>query len=382
MKKIITGIITFLPLVAFSQQPFTITGNGKAFKNGDKIYLAYKVDGVVKADSTLVVNSIFDFKGNITNRVLGHLYKNENPFTSNIVHDSGPLYIEPGNILITSKDSLNNAEITGTKTNVDLTVLNSRLKLLREKLGKTAGDFDALPPQQQKDINVVASLRAHIKEIRKEMEPIEFAFIKSHPDSYISLVTLEGLVNNADLSQIKIAYDGLTPFSKASPLGKDLRKIINSANQTTVGLMAMDFTLPNQDGKLVKLSDFRGKYVLVDFWASWCLPCREENPNILIAYQKYKNKGFTVLGVSIDDQNTKSAWLKAIKEDGLPWTQVLDDVSPADKSKVKNTYGITTIPANVLVDPSGRIIAKNIKDKVLLNKLEELMETSRVNALK
>lgn len=376
MKKIITGIIVFLPLVVFSQQRFTITGNGKAFKNGDKIYLAYKVNGVTKADSTLVVNSIFDFKGNITNRVLGHLYKNENPFTSDIVYDSAPVYIEPGNILITSKDSLNNAEITGTKTNADLTELNSRLKLLKGKLEKTSDDFYALPPQQQKDINVVASLRAHIKKIRKEMEPIEFAFIKSHPDSYISLVTLKGLVNSADLSLIKIAYDGLTPFSKASPMGKDLGKIISSANQTAVGLMAIDFTLPNQDGKLVKLSDFRGKYVLVDFWASWCLPCREENPNILIAYQKYKNKGFTVLGVSIDDQNTKSAWLKAIKDDGLPWTQVLDDVSPADKSKVKNTYGITTIPANVLVDPSGRIIAKNIKDKVLLNQLEELMETN------
>lgn len=367
-------------MTVFAQSAFVIKGIGNAFKNGDKIYLVYKVenDNKVIFDSVIVANHTFEFKGNITGFSKGFLYKNENPMLIDIVHDDAGIYIEPGNILITSPDSLTHAVIKGTPINEDYSELYTALRPFYHRKGKIADDFYALDPTQQKDLNHIAVFRANTNKVDKEMEPIQFAFIKGHPNSQISLITLKQLIYSSELlPQINEAYKKLTPGAKASPLGKDLGQIIESLNKSALGIMATNFSLPDSTGKQVSLLDFRGKYVLVDFWASWCLPCRKENPDIAAVYNKYKDKGFTVLGVSIDNLNNKTAWLKAIKDDGLTWPQVLD--YKEDKYKVKTLYGVTTIPSNVLVDPSGKIVAKNIKDKILRDKLDELFDKGSQN---
>jgi peroxiredoxin len=134
--------------------------------------------------------------------------------------------------------------------------------------------------------------------------------------------------------------------------------------------MAMDFMQNDTTGKAVKLSDFRGQYVLVDFWASWCKPCRAENPNLLAAYKKFKDKNFTILGVSLDEERSRRAWLGAVQKDSLPWTQVSD--LQGFKSKAAEMYGVTAIPSNFLIDPSGKIIARNLRGEELEKKLETL----------
>jgi len=373
MKVAILLITTLFPFVALAQSPFTIKGDGPSLNNGDKIWLMYKIDGKTKGDSAVVINHAFTFKGTITGREYGYVCRNDNPMTAAELHDAINFYIEPGNVVITSPDSLLNAKISGTSTNDDLTTLNTALKPLQRRFIKLGNDFDALKPEQQQDINTVAALKANFKMVFIEMEPVQFAFIKDHPGSYISLVTLDLMkTRNANLvPQIEEAYKELTPAVKETIFGKTLWLNIEASMKSAIGIMATDFTQPDINGRSVKLSDFRGKYVLIDFWASWCGPCRAENPFVLAAYKKYKDKGFTVLGVSWDEPATKKAWLKAIKDDGLTWTQVSD--LKGGKNAASTLYGITKIPSNVLISPSGKIVARNVKDKVLDDTLNELL---------
>jgi len=172
--------------------------------------------------------------------------------------------------------------------------------------------------------------------------------------------------------QIEPLYESLPAILRQSPSGITFKERLETAKKTGVGAYAMDFTQNDTLGKPVSLSDFKGKYVLIDFWASWCGPCRAENPNVVKAFNEYKDKKFTVLGISLDQPGKQQAWLDAIHKDNLTWTHV-SDLKFWDNAVAKQ-YGIRAIPQNLLIDQDGKIIAKNIRGEELNKKLAEVIK--------
>jgi peroxiredoxin len=202
-----------------------------------------------------------------------------------------------------------------------------------------------------------------------EMERLR-QFVKENPGSFAAVYLLDGYGREMELPEVEALFASLSPKYKDSPSGKSVANGIEARKITAIGKIAPDFTQPDTLGNLVKLSDLRGKYVLVDFWASWCGPCRAENPNLVKTFNRYKDKGFTVLGISLDQPGKKDAWLAAIHKDGLAWTQVSD--LKFWENEVAVLYGVKAIPTNLLLDPEGKIIAKDLQGEDLSKKLSEL----------
>jgi len=198
------------------------------------------------------------------------------------------------------------------------------------------------------------------------------AFIKKYRSSAVSsfllAITYE-LVD--DILRTEKRFNSLTGSAKQNLYGKYLGDIISETKMFAVGSHAIDFTQADTLGNPVSLSSFRGKYVLVDFWASWCGPCRQENPNVVQNFNRFKNKKFTVLGVSLDRPGQKQKWLDAIHADGLAWTHVSDLNFWSNAVAVQ--YKIQSIPQNFLIGPDGKIVAKNLRGPALESKLCELL---------
>ncbi|QXV65829.1 AhpC/TSA family protein [Mucilaginibacter sp. 21P] len=367
MKKLLLSAVAILPALAFAQTgKFTIQGKLSKINAPAKAYLQYRKDGKIAIDSTIVNNGQFTFTGDAgAVPMSGYLILNQKGDGMRKSKDYHPIFVEAGTITVTSPDTLANALITGTKTNKESAELQASLKPVNDA-------YTALE-EKQKNATTDAQKEAVTKEekaIEKQESAINKKFIKTHPDSYLALSALQSYAYSADYPELAELYGGLSPALKATESGKQFGELLPKLKNVALGATAPEFAEADTAGKTVALSSFRGKYLLVDFWASWCGPCRHENPNVVKAFNKYKGKNFTILGVSLDRPDAKAAWLGAIHKDGLTWTQVSD--LQFWKSKTADLYAVRAIPQNFLIDPNGKIIAKNLTGQDLENKLAEI----------
>lgn len=231
--------------------------------------------------------------------------------------------------------------------------------------------FDSVT--RQFDTTGLAVVQAFTSGLHKKEHAWLEEFVKAHP-SYMASIgalrrTLVPVVDDIDVT--KKLYDRLDSAVRSSAAGRSLGESIAARLAVAVGRIAPDFSGPDTAGNMVHLSSLRGKYVLLDFWASWCGPCRQENPTVVAAYKKYHSRNFEVLSVSLDQPGKRAEWIKAIQHDGMPWQHVSDLLFW--KSPIAKLYAIQSIPQNFLIDPGGKIVAENLRGEELSRALGKLL---------
>ncbi len=357
MKQIGSALTLLLVAAsAFAQQGkgYTISGNIKGVKEG-KVYLMQFVQGG-KRDSTEIRDGRFSFTGQL-----------ENPLpllvTFGAAFNKSFLFFGENSNIVLSIDTadMKATKVKGSASQKDYAVYDKALRPFNDQLEALS---TLSRSKGRTDTRLQDSISTVWEKIADQRKEAASRFIQAHPGSVVSAYAItRHFVVQPDIEKLEAMYNSLSPAVQQTSLGKEISQRVEVEKKTVVGVMAMDFTQNDTLGKPVSLKDFRGKYVLLDFWASWCGPCRKENPNVVAAYHQFKDKNFTVLSVSLDREGKKDAWLDAIHKDGLTWTHVSD--LKFWENQAAKLYGINAIPSNFLIDPNGKIIGKNLDGEKL-----------------
>lgn len=367
MKKHSLWLLVFLSCQASAQQQFTLNGTVKGLQSG-LLYLYYEgTDGNRLKDSATLQNGQFKFSGNINGPAMAYIGLKEDTRneanSTNIVLEPAPMEIG------LEYQQFSKAVLTGSATQLQQNELQAAKQKIQAKYQVL---LDSLGTEKDKEKN--AAIRERLAPYFQETKEVDIRFFDANPQSYLTAYMLIYHVSSLKLDQLQKYYNGLGSRLQASTSGKRLAEEIADLRSGSPGSMAKDFTAKDINGQQLSLSDFKGKYVLLDFWASWCVPCRKGNPHLIQLYRQYKDKGIEFIGISDDDRN-HDAWKKAVEKDGIGmWRHVLrglryDAEKGYDKTfSVSERFGIHSLPTKILIDPQGKIIGRFGEEEEELDK--------------
>jgi len=360
-------------------QPFTLSGKVEGKQTG-YVFLAYSPGGDnYKMDSARLLQGKFVFKGNIDGPSMANMFLDK-PDQMSFGEDAASFFLEPGTLTTTTlkKGNLKAATLKGSKAQDDFDILNAARKEVITQLTPLSDRYNKLnleyiaARKAKKDSATLAGMLDQLDKIKDDMEPfyekqeaIDKDFIEKHPGSYVTAYLLRFRISSMPLQQGEAYYSKMPPALQKSGYGKEIRKELDGLRSGSPGSPAFVFSSTDINGQPLSLNDYKGKYVLVDFWASWCGPCRKGNPHLKALYAQYKDKGLEIIGIS-DDDSRPADWKKAVAQDGIGiWKHVLRGLNMEKRQRnepnpedISDKYGIHSLPTKILIDPNGMIIGR------------------------
>lgn len=377
MKKIIAIALTGL-LVSCSGNGFKITGEIKGMPDGTKVFLQ-KQDklsqtGFSPIDTVKVENGKFTFEGEALEPEIHAVIFESKPDAQQI--QGFALILEKGNIKAEiNKDSISQAKLSGTYNNDEFAKFN----LAMAKIQKKSFDYQKQnmtvyqEAAQKQDTAVINRLQKELSKFQDERIAYNQKYAESNPKSFLSVLITEGMTAEPapKFDVIKKIFDALEEDLKVTKSGKKIKEALDAFSKIKTGEKAPDFSAKNPEGKVISLKESLGKVTIIDFWASWCAPCRAENPNVVALYNEFHDKGLNIIGVSLDRDGDAAKWKEAITKDKLTWPQVSNLKFWEDPIALK--YNVKSIPATFLLDAKGNIVAKDLRGPDLKAKVAELL---------
>jgi len=348
---------------------FIISGTAGGIENGKMAILQIQGDmGMLPKDTVKVENGKFELKGTFS----------EGPEVGFIViegqNNGVPFILENGEINITvDKDTIQKSKISGTNNNDKFQKYNDDSSLIFKKMVafQKANEQKMMTAHQAGDTVTTNALRKQFLTFQKEMDKMSENFIEKNPDAFLSVLLLENFIarQSMETANVEKYFKALASDVKNTKSGKRVEEIIKANTTVQIGKEAPNFSAPNPEGKTVSLKESLGKVTIIDFWASWCGPCRVENPNVVALYNEFHAKGLNIIGVSLDKDAAK--WKEAIANDKLAWTHISNLKFWEDP--IAKQYNVKSIPATFILDASGKIVAKDLRGAELKAKVAELL---------
>ena len=371
MKKIvfiITSALLFVACNNLKDNEFLISGTANGIENGKKVFIEVQTEtGTLAKDTAVVTDGKFELKG-ITEEIdLGFIRIENEQINLPIILEEGKIEI---NIV---KDSLHKSTLGGTPNNDKFQKFNTESRAISEKVAKFEKDNgpEMQKAQMSNDTVTINKLLKEYKKFQNEMNDYSKKFIKENPDAYLSVLLLENFLMRQYLTpeEIKSYFESLNKEVKETKSGKKIKTALDSMSAIVIGKPAPNFSAPSPEGKTISLKESLGKVTIIDFWASWCGPCRAENPNVVALYNEFHPQGLNIIGVSLDKDATK--WKDAIAKDGLVWSHVSNLKFWEDP--IAKQYNVQSIPATFILDEKGNIVAKDLRGEELRAKVAALL---------